>query len=386
MKNFMFIWNGTKPDKEMLESKEPICLNNFCLPPVVSANKLGYTILVGENRLHAASIECLNADTEFFFAGVYRNILAVGDNYAAYKKIMQKLEEKEFDVIHCNTPIGGVLGRLCGRKAGVRRIIYTAHGFHFYKGAPFFARLIFKSAEKLMARWTDAIITMNEEDYQAARKFSLRDGGSVYKVHGVGIDTSLFGGVKRNRSCFRELGLPDNAFVIITVGDLVKNKNHKVQIEAIKFCDDPNVHLLICGEGPEKKHLEEYSGQIGVSENVHFLGFRRDIVGLLSASDAFVLSSRREGLPRSLMEAMASGLPCVVSNVRGNVDLIVDEKNGFVCDVSHSFEFADAIRRLYGDEQLRKVMGALNRKKSKEYDVSKVIDELDYIYGEVLNK
>ena len=289
------------------------------------------------------------------------------------------------EVIHCNTPVGGLVGRLCGKKNKVKKVIYTAHGFHFYKGAPLFNRTVLKWAEMLMAHWTDAILTMNQEDYEAAKKFKLRKDGKVYFVHGVGITLKAFEGLSHLRQQKRdEMGVADDDIVLISMGDLVPRKNYGAAIRAVAKANNPKLHYMICGRGPELENLQALAKELGVEKQIHFLGFRTDVKELLTGADMFLFTTRQEGLPRSMMEAMASGLPCVASAIRGNVDLIENGVNGFVCSTDDVEGYAAAIEKIASDPELRETMRRNNLEKIKQYDITVVEQEIRRIYADVL--
>ena len=291
------------------------------------------------------------------------------------------------EVIHCNTPVGGMVGRFCGKKNKVKKIIYTAHGFHFYKGAPLFNRTVLKWAEMLMARWTDAIITMNQEDYAAAKKFKLRKGGKVYFVNGVGITLKDFEGLSHLRQQKREeMGVKDEDIVLISMGDLVPRKNYGAAIRAIAKANDPRLQYMICGRGPELENLQALAKELGVENQIHFLGFRTDVKELLTGADIFLFTTRQEGMPRSMMEAMASGLPCVSSRIRGNVDLIEEGVNGYTCLTDDVDGYAAAIAKIAGDPALRETMRTNNLEKIKNYDITVVEKQIRAIYADVLKK
>lgn len=386
MKGYVFISNGTKPSEEKRKSRDPIRFTNVSRPCIQAALDMGYEVHYGINR---EAPEELSRDLPVkpFEAHTYRSITAFGDNKIAYKNLCKVIESADVEVIHCNTPIGGMIGRLCGRKYRVPKVIYTAHGFHFYKGAPLFNRTVLKWAEKIMARWTDAIITMNKEDFEAAKKFRLKKGGKVYFVHGVGITLSDFVGLEDKREEKRaELAMGDDDVVLISMGDLVPRKNYATAIRAIARTQNPHLHYMICGKGPELDSLKELARTLGVENQIHFLGFRTDVKELLRAADIFLFTTLQEGLPRSMMEAMASGLPCVASAIRGNVDLIENGKGGYLCPSTDSDEFAKAIQMVAEDAELRAKMREYNLEKIKEYDISVVEREIKEIYSEVLGK
>jgi len=226
---------------------------------------------------------------------------------------------------------------------------------------------------------------MNREDYEAAQKFRLRKGGKVYFVNGVGITLKDFEGLSHLRQQKRqELGVSDEDIVLISMGDLVPRKNYGAAIRAIAKAADPRLQYMICGRGPELENLQNLAKELGVEKQIHFLGFRTDVKELLTGADIFLFTTRQEGLPRSMMEAMASGLPCVASKIRGNVDLIENGVNGFVCPTDDVEGYAEAIAKITADSELRETMRQNNLEKIKQYDVTVVEQQIRQIYAEVL--
>ena len=384
MAGYVFISNGTKPNQEKYESREPLKPSNVSCPCMEAALSHGYEVYYGVNRKNPRDIAC-EMPVIPFDAHTYRSITAFGDNKIAYKNLCRVIDEGNVEVIHCNTPVGGLVGRLAGRKKKVKKIIYTAHGFHFYKGAPLINRTLFKWAEKWMAHHTDAIITMNQEDYEAAKKFRLRKGGKVYFVHGVGINLCDYVGMSDKRTEKREeLSLAEDQIMLISMGDLVARKNYVTAIEAVAKAKNPKLQYFICGKGPQLDELKALAESLGVSEQIHFLGFRTDIKELLSAADMFLFTTKQEGLPRSMMEAMASGLPCIASKIRGNIDLIEDGVGGYLRAATDSDGFAEAISKIAEDAELRIAMRESNLETIKGYDISVVKKEIADIYADVL--
>ena len=236
-----------------------------------------------------------------------------------------------------------------------------------------------------MAHWTDVIITMNQEDYEAAKKFKLRNNGKVYYVPGVGIDTDVYKNVVVDKNKIRSsLGLKDSDIVCISMGDLIPRKNYEVAIKTIAECRNPNLHYLICGKGPELKNLQYLAKEKGIEKQIHFLGYRTDIKELLKVADIFMFTTLQEGMPRSMMEAMASGLPCIASKIRGNVDLLEDGKGGYLVPVDDVRVIADKLRKLALDTELRKKMSERNLIKIKDFDTAKVKEIIGKIYREEL--
>lgn len=380
LKKYLFISNSNKPSYEKLNSREKIKLDNVSIPCIEAAKSMGYDVYVGINRKYARELES-DYEVKFYFSSTYRSLYDFKSNFMAFRNLMSLIREEKFDVIHCNTPIGGILGRLCGKIGNVPKIIYTAHGFHFYKGASLKNQLIFRNAEKMMARYTDVLITINNEDYEAAKKFKLRNKGKVYYVPGVGVDTELYHNqevdIKQKK---QSLGLNHDDIVLISMGDLIPRKNYITSIKAVAKANRPNIKYLICGKGPELANLQTLAHQLGVSEQVMFLGYRNDIKELLAISDIFLFTTYQEGLPRSMMEAMAAGLPCVASRIRGNVDLIDNGLGGYLIDPKHVTDVANAIRFLINDNEKRRAMSAINRERIENFHTEKVKDAIYKLY------
>lgn len=382
MRGFLFISNSTKPDPIVADSLDEIGPDSFSRVSLYTANQLGWELYMGINRNHPNLIKSKEFDIKFYDQHCYRNIFAISDNIKAYKNLCNYLKNNpQIEVIHCNTPIGGVVGRLAGRRFK-KKIIYTAHGFHFFKGAPILYRTVFKWVEQWLARYTDVLITINNEDFEAAKNFHLKEGGVIVRVDGVGIDLTQYNDVE-SRDIQLDLELPHDSIIAICMGDLVKRKNFETSIRALALCTNPCLHYLICGEGNEISKLKELAKSLGVMNQVHFLGFRRDIKKLLKISNMFLFSSMQEGLPRSTMEAMAMGLPCICSDIRGNRDLIDNEKGGFLISPKNSEGFAKAITTLIENPALANEMGEYNKEKIKQFDIELVKGQMLKIFENV---
>lgn len=306
-------------------------------------------------------------------------------NLTAIKELKKIVSEKHYDIVHCHTPIAAACTRIACRKARKNgtKVIYTAHGFHFYKGAPKKNWLIFYTIEKFCARYTDVLITINKEDYERAKKkFKAK---SVEYVPGVGINVEKFSSVdidKLEKRC--EIGVPENCTLLLSVGELNKNKNQEIVIRALSEINDSSIHYVIAGAGGNEKYLRDLADGIGVGENVHLLGYRKDIPELCKAADIFVHPSFREGLPVAVMEAMASGLPVICSKIRGNVDLI-DKNGGMVCSPEDVLAWHEAISCLYKNPENCVNMGKKNNKKAEGLDVKAINETMLEIYAKVSN-
>lgn len=300
-------------------------------------------------------------------------------NIKAYKQLKKIMSTEKFDAVHCHSPMGGFLARLAAKSIGIKTVIYTAHGFHFFKGAPLINWMVYYQVERWLAKYTDILITINKEDYQRAEK-SFKAGRVEY-IPGVGIDTKKISEVIINKSeKRREVGISDNDFVILSVGELNKNKNHETVIRALGKLNNSKIHYLICGQGLLETYLKSLVTKLGLENQVHLLGFRKDVIEICKASDIFIFPSKREGLGLSALEAMACGLPIITSNIHGIVDYSVDEVTGYSLNPKDAEGFAKAIVNLTKDERLRARMGRYNLEAVKIYDWKNVEVLIEEIY------
>ena len=304
-------------------------------------------------------------------------------NAAAYRQLKALIDAGDYALIHCHTPVGGMLARLAARDARKRgtRVLYTAHGFHFYMGAPPLNWLLFYPAERMFSRMTDLLITINREDDARARRFHA---GETALVSGVGIDLPRFNAPVDRAAVRAGLGLGAQDRVVITVGEHIPRKNHLACIDAVARLD--GVTLLFCGVGEQEAMLRAHAEALGVAARVRFLGFRRDVPALLHAADVFLFPSFQEGLPVSLMEAMAAGLPCVVSRVRGSSDLIGQGEGGYLCAPGDVPALAEGLRALVNDPALAAAMGARNRATAAAYALPAVLAQMAALYRAQLAK
>lgn len=300
---------------------------------------------------------------------VPRSLFAIKNILTSYKKMKRLVEENQYQIVHCHSPIGGVIARLACIKARKTRtkVIYTAHGFHFFKGAPIKNWLIFYPVEKICSLFTDVLITINQEDYSRAKKFWAKE---VEYVPGIGVDVEKIRSTTVNRSSMRkEFGLNDDDYVILSVGQLSKRKNHEVIIKALSKIEDNNVKYLLCGFGELEDYLKQLAKNLGVEDRIIFAGYRKNVYEILQIVDCFAFPSLQEGLPVSLMEAMAAGVPVVCSRIRGNVDLIVDGENGVLCEPTDVDAFEIALTRMITGDIIKKAGSGANSIYSKDIRV-----------------
>lgn len=332
----------------------------FHLPYFAWFKTMGYEVHTAANQ-HQPLAE---ADVQHTIA-VARSPFSRG-NLRAYRQLKAILAANEYELIHCHTPLGGVLGRLAARAARKRgtKVVYTAHGFHFCKGAPLLNWLVYYPIERLLAYWTDVLITINEEDYRLALGHRFR-AGAIEHVPGVGVDAARFEPVteERKRELRRRFNYAEDDFLLFGAAEFNRNKNQEALIRALGRIGGAasRLRLLLAGDGPLLPELKRLSEELGVRERVDFLGERRDIDRLLPMCDAAVAASFREGLPVNILEAMACGLPVVASANRGHRELIRDDENGWLVDATDSEGFARRLLALYREPLTRRRMGAAGR-------------------------
>lgn len=307
-------------------------------------------------------------------------------NIKAYFALKRIIWEGEYDLIHCHAPMGGVLARLAARKLrkkGRLKVIYTAHGFHFFKGASKKIWMIYYPIEKFCARFTDVLITINREDFELAQK-KMRAKKICY-IPGIGVDTRRFAEVKVDRTEKRTaLGIPADAVLLLSVGELYDRKNHETILRALARCDDRNIHYAIAGRGELETYLRDLAAKLGLEERFHLLGFRRDMDELYKTADIFCFPSKREGLGLGAIEAMAAGLPILTSDVQGIPDYSVDGVTGYRYAPMDVNGFARGIGKLAADPALRKKMGTHNREAAKRFDKEETRKVMNTVYREVL--
>ena len=305
--------------------------------------RMGYTVHFAANEKEPAYLSDLEAIKRlgiiFHPIPIARSPFLFQQNFRALKEIVHLLRSIPISILHCHTPVGGVLGRLAGAlsKRYPLTVIYTAHGFHFYRGAPFVNHLLYAPIERILAHLTDLLVVINDEDDKAARSFHLRKGGRVYKIPGIGLDPVRFSPLSdttcsmiRNR-----LSVSPDEFLLIAVGELNHNKNHTAILSALHAMKQAgtlhNVKLIICGDGFLKGHLAHTIRSLGLSDIVSLYGHRTDVPALIGCADALVFPSVREGLGMAAIEALAMGIPVIAADNRGSREYLLHKQNGFLC-------------------------------------------------------
>ncbi|MDE7327296.1 MAG: glycosyltransferase family 4 protein [Lachnospiraceae bacterium] len=322
-----------------------------------------------------------------------RSVFCSG-NLKAIKELKKLVTRNRYDLVHCHTPIAAACTRVAcqeWRKKG-GKVIYTAHGFHFFRGAPLKNWLLYYPVEKFLSHWTDCLITINREDYKRAKR-KLHTKQTEY-VPGVGIDLEKFhipefvknsDGILIPYPVWREgkrneLGLGKDDIVIISVGELNSNKNHKTMVKVVAELKNERVKYLICGQGRLRDGLGKLVKKLGLEKQVFLLGFRDDIRELLWAGDLFAFPSRREGLPVALMEAMASGMPCIAGDIRGNQDLFSNGKEGYLLPVDRVKVWKEKIQCCIRNLEEERNIAKKDITGMEIFSASKIEDRMKKIY------
>ncbi len=314
-----------------------------------------------------------------------RNPLSTG-NLKEAKKLSALMSRQGFSGMHCNMPVGGVMARLAAHKAKLHPVIYTAHGFQFCQGGPKKDWLLFYPVEKFLSRYTDYLITINEEDYALSQKMHAKH--TMY-IPGVGVDTMRYSAAASEREALcEELGISEDAFLFLSVGELSVRKNHEAPIrglaELLSQDDKLNVHYIIAGIGALDSYLRDLVAELGISDYVHFLGWRDDIARLNKSCDVAILPSKREGLPVALLEALAAGRPCIAAKARGNTELVLEGENGFLVEATDPHAYADAMKQMMSMDR-----GEMSRKSLehiKKYDIAIVHEMMKENYERILGQ
>ena len=379
--------------KALIVASVASMIDQFNMPNIALLTELGYKVEVACNFLEGSTcsderIAKLRARLDDMgvpnhHVDISRRVTDLSRNLGAYKTLKKLIDDGGFDLIHCHSPIGGLICRLAGRAARRRGTVmmYTAHGFHFYRGAPKKNWLLYYPIEKFCSRMTDVLLTINGEDFEYAER-KMKAKRNVY-IPGVGIDLGRFA-VQATADAIvakrAEIGVPEDAFLLISVGELNVNKNHEVILRALSQIGDEKIHYAMVGRGDLEEYHRGLISELGLEEKVHMLGFREDVAELYAAADVCMFPSIREGLGVAAIEGLAAGLPLIAADNRGTRDYAIVGKGAYVCRHDDVSSFAEAIKSAKSSSDL-KAMGEFNREYVKKYDVAHVMEMMREIYG-----
>ncbi len=358
----------------------------FHLPYIKWFKENGFEVHVMANS-NGQQAECFD---KYYDVKIERSPFSL-KNLAAYKAAKKIIDSEKYDIVHCHTPMGGVIGRLASRKIRKQgaKVLYTAHGFHFYNGAPLLNRTLFYLVEKSLIKHTDALITINSEDYSNLKKMIGNHSCTPHYINGVGIDTKRFFPCP-DELCEqkkKECGY-DGKILLFYAAEFIQRKNHKFLIENFSRIvkKHPNAILLLAGKGPLTAKMERLVHQLSIENSVCFLGFRKDIPELLSIVDINLSTSSQEGLPINVVEGIASGCAELVSNIRGNIDIVKNGYNGFIYQVNNADDFCEKAETLISNHELRRLMKENNLTLIKDLSIDILVERMADIYKENLKE
>jgi len=369
----------------------PTTLRSFLLPYASHFRALGFRVFAAANGVSACP-QCRQA-----YDGVYdiqwsRNPLDAANFRGAAREVRRVAAQLGPSIVHVHTPVAAFVTRYALR--GVRRrggltIVYTAHGFHFHRGGGLATNTLFLALEKLAGRWTDALVVINDEDFQAARRHRLVPPERLVFMPGIGVDTSLYDPATvsaEDVSAVRhDLALAEADRLFLMVAEFNPGKRHRDALQAFALLNRPRAHLAFAGTGPEEPVLKALAEDLRVAEGVHFLGYRSDIPALIRASRATLLPSEREGLPRSVMESMCLGVPVVGTDIRGTRDLLADGC-GLLVPLGDVTALSQAMARLLDSPDLGTELADNALQRVAEHDLSRIVALHEQLYARVLGR
>ena len=358
-------------------------VNAFLVPHIQMLLDEGYQVNIATCIDKPIDESLTSRGVKVFNIPFARNPLHPG-NIKAFGQLIQIQKKEQYDMVHVHTPVASLFGRLLKLRFPKLKTIYTAHGYHFLKGGSKAGWLLYYPIEKMMAKLTDATITINQEDYDiTVNKLKPK---KAYLTNGVGLDLSTYKRLSETQVAKKrqELGLEPSDFVIIMIAELNENKNQIQLIKAMELLKDsyPDIKAILVGEGDKLPELQQEVNHRGLNQQIQFLGFRTDINELINVSNIGVLLSYREGLPRNLMELMACGRKMIGTNIRGCRDIIVDETVGAKVLVGDEKGLAMEIEKLYHNRESEFELSP----HLKSYEVESILRQLKQIYTDIVRE
>ncbi|TCI46220.1 glycosyltransferase family 1 protein [Exiguobacterium sp. SH3S2] len=353
--------------------------NAFLIPHVRWLKENGHSIDITFNIDQEIKNELKEVVENIFVSKFNRSPLNI-KNFFAYRELRKIIDKGGYDLVHTHTPVASAFVRYSLRKNKMTKVIYTAHGFHFHENSSLLSWFLYYPIEKILSKYTDTIVTINQEDFRLATE-KLKAGNVAY-IPGVGINIEE---IKKNETDTsqkrKELGVPDDAFLVLSIGELNRNKNHKVIIRAISRLNNPKIYYVICGKGGLEPSLKKLIKSLNITENVKILGHRNDVHEILQTSNAFAFPSFREGLPVAIMEAMAHGVPVVCSDIRGNSDLISHNTNGYLVPPKDIGGFMNSIDKIYKNEDgMNDLFSSESKQKIERFSNEVIKEEIINLY------
>ena len=382
---------GAHPPALLLVATVSGTIRQFLLPYAYHFRSEGWHV-DGAASAIATDTVISQAFDEVHELSLSRSVRDLGGLVRGWRAVTRTLGQAQPDIVHVHTPIASFLVRLAVRRMPALRrpkVVYTAHGFHFHRAGRRVPNAVFLAAERLAGRWTDRLIVINDEDEQAARRYHIVPPARLVRMPGIGLETHIYAPASIDAdgaaAARRRLGVPAGAVCFVVIGELNRNKRQADAIEALAALQDRTVHLLVIGAGPMRPMLEALARRRNVSEQVHFGGFVDDIAAVLSGATALLAPSSREGLSRSVMEALALEIPVIASTARGNPELVGDE--GRIFTTGDIAALAGWMTWFIGHPEEGRAMGRAGRLRMiREYDMAVLIRRHERLYWELLQE
>lgn len=375
--------------KILIATTIPETIGDFLLPFIRYFRSLGWQVDgMALNITH--NCVCVAEFDDVWDVQWSRNPLDFSNLVVAVPRIQEIIVQGNYDLVHVHTPVAAFVTRYAIGKLKIKRkpkVIYTVHGFHFHQQGNFLSNFIFLTLEKLAGSWTDYLITINREDETAAKKYRLLSADRIFYTPGIGLDLNEYDlnqvSVLEIKTLRQELGLNPEDVLFLSIAEFTPNKRHRDQLIALQKLNRPEVHLIFAGDGQIRSEIEKLTAKLGLQQQVHFLGFRHDIPTLICTSVATLLTSQREGLPRSIMEAFCAATPVIGTRIRGIQDLLADDC-GLLVEVGDTDALAKAMAEIIDNPQRTAQMGQNGYQKITNYSVDKIIQLYANIYNQAL--
>ena len=374
--------------KLLVVTTVPITIRSFLLPFIKHFRNLGWQV-DGMAQGISEDADCVRECDRVYDIQWSRNVLDPRNLLAGISRVREVVTAGNYDLVHVHTPIAAFVTRYALKDTQQTKIIYTAHGFHFYQGGGAIKNTIFFNLEKLAGNWTDYLIVINKEDEAAAINNNFLSDERIYYTRGIGVDTDYYASRKVEPKAIAQvresLHLSEEDTLLLSIAEFTPRKRHPDLLNALAKVANPNIHLALAGEGKTKPEMEQLAKQLGIDKQVHFLGYRNDIPTLIQAANAVLLVSQQEGLPRSIMEAMCLNTPVIGSNIRGTQDLLEDGC-GLLVELGNTDALAKAMMRVAEDPESLSAMAEKAKVKMKDYDLTQIIQQYTDIYSLALEK
>lgn len=369
----------------------PDSLRAFLLPFAYHFRTLGWRVDAMAQGVSNCA-ECLKAFDRVWEVEWSRNPLDPQNLIIAPRQIREVLAQEEYNLVHVHTPVAAFVTRYALnnlRTQGKLKVIYTAHGFHFYRGGAATKNAIFLVLEKIAGRWTDYLVMINREDEEAAKRYRIVPPERIRYMPGIGVDVKhysldaiSFDEVLRVR---RDLGLAQKTRLFLSVAEFIKRKRHQDMLKAFAQLARPDVHLAFAGEGPLMEEMQRLASDLSIEKRVHFLGFRRDVPTLIRASVATLLASEHEGLPRSVMESLCLEVPVIGTSIRGTRDLL-EGGCGLLVKVGDESGIARAMSWVLDNPEDAQIMGKRGRERMANYDLRYILELHEALYTQAIEE